>query len=340
MTAPAAPGRAFATVVYGDGAHACEAAVLGAVLRRLEPDTQRLALTHDVSEETRAILAVGEIWQIRNASTPPTYLPYQPLQQSSWHRQSPASRKVDLWALPFEAVMFWDVDHVPTLGHGVQTQQLRKLRLQQLWQLLDNGTTTVARAESPGCFNSGLMVLRPDRAQHAALLHHLKQPPDAADLRRCSKGADQPLLNLVFQKWRNYCPARAKNGPCVWGDMLSLMMRGELNGSLACPGPLYHQADSWHFFDATATGPWHFGIGCGSEAGAGGGAMLGRNGTQRPPCSSHARVRLPRCHTLASLHTRWWDRFRELPTSTQQRCTRRLAAVTPRSGSSRSPGRV
>jgi hypothetical protein len=347
--------RAFATIVYGDGPHACAAAVLGRALRILDATIPRVAVVPpDVSIETRDILLRGGLWVLFNASTQDTWLSYQDVRGSEFQRRSPASRKIDLWALPYDAVAFFDVDHVPLVEGRAHAMARRRGALEALWALLAGPTRLVARGEGPMCFNSGLMVLKPSRHQHAALGQILQSMPNRSRFRRCPRGADQPLLNLAFPRWSNLClPHHEQN--CTWREGYLWINRGEAHplsiggdGRLRCmlaqgamhvpfPTDFWDGADSWHFWDPIGGRPWgmtqclraSMGAGdpvgsaqCTRDTGVVKGASPSRGAVKD---ASPSRGHVPSCATaLVTILGYWWSGFNSLPVRTRQACAARF----------------
>ena len=192
------PNEAYATIVAQDGWHACSAAVLGRILQRLDPTRRRAVLVHKVSTATRAMLRRDDLWEVVTMEHP-FRLPQSTLPWFSTLR----ALQAQLWSLPYERVLYFDTDHLPL---PVQVH-----RLTGLWKAAEN-TALAAPSEgdlSVGCFNSGMMLLRPgkdtmSKLQEAAA--HLEKPHARKELlalrRRCPNGwnLDQPLINYVFPR--------------------------------------------------------------------------------------------------------------------------------------------
>eukprot|EP00629_Pelagomonadales_sp_RCC1024_P004003 CAMPEP_0119266374 /NCGR_PEP_ID=MMETSP1329-20130426/4887_1 /TAXON_ID=114041 /ORGANISM="Genus nov. species nov., Strain RCC1024" /LENGTH=278 /DNA_ID=CAMNT_0007266249 /DNA_START=119 /DNA_END=951 /DNA_ORIENTATION=- len=213
----AARNESYAVLVYGDGGAALGALVLGSVLRRADPARSRVALVAGIPEATRDALATA--WDVREAVAFSEF-GVDPLEAGAW-----PGRKLDLWRLPFERVLYLDADIIP-LEHPRLRQQLDRV-------FGSLGAAPIAALESrPGCFNGGFLLVRPgatERARYAAAVAGARR--NAA-----CEGHDQPVLNYAFDgRWarvKSWRPAKA---------------------TAACKA-LPQTPDAFHFFRSSA--PW------------------------------------------------------------------------------------
>ena len=253
----AANTEAYATLVYGDTSLACSAFVLGTVLRTVDPARPRIALIHQVSERVRSILSAA--WTLHEGSPATTSSrQLRPRRhQRGWRTKAArkarqarkagttdtksatrknerllrkATRKNELWRLPFSRVMYFDADAMvlpSTIGHD------RGERLRALWRQseaaelsatparlgaqdikdLDDCQAAFLRTNKLAntCFNTGLMVLRPSAATFARLdeidpIRALEQPEPYTG--RSCPGFDQRFLNRAFPNWSRLLPWR------------------------------------------------------------------------------------------------------------------------------------
>eukprot|EP00316_Scyphosphaera_apsteinii_P005681 CAMPEP_0119346122 /NCGR_PEP_ID=MMETSP1333-20130426/107844_1 /TAXON_ID=418940 /ORGANISM="Scyphosphaera apsteinii, Strain RCC1455" /LENGTH=258 /DNA_ID=CAMNT_0007358621 /DNA_START=854 /DNA_END=1631 /DNA_ORIENTATION=- len=184
--------QAYATVIHGDGPHACGAAVLGQVLQEIDSRRPRAIIAINVSAETQELLSDSGLWQLHV---------YADMEYNwrFWGQKNaylePSSRKAALWDLPFERVLFFDSDHLP-LPSSTAAQ-----RLQALWNLEGPIVAAVNAAQGirDPCFNGGLLLLHPDpkvARQYKELVkarqrtHNFPCRPD-----------DQAFLNKLFPIW-------------------------------------------------------------------------------------------------------------------------------------------
>ena len=175
-------GEAYATIVAQDGAHACSAVVLGRILRRIDPRRRRAVLLHQASRTTRAMLRRDSLWEVFNMP-PPFKLPQS---QLPWFGTLHALQ-AQLWSLPFKRVLYFDTDHLPlpSAPH----------RLLGLWTSHETSPLAAPSEGDKGCFNSGMMLLRPSPATMDKLrtsAEHLERRearPELLELRRrCPTG--------------------------------------------------------------------------------------------------------------------------------------------------------
>ena len=313
---------AYATIVVYDGPHACTAAVLGRILRRQDPTRPRAALIHRVSNATKAMLTADNLWELHHMRKP------FPLPQSALWPRKPViwGFQAQLWSLKqFRRVLFFDADHIPL-------PDLAPSRLAALWDGLGEGQLGAA-PEGPsspqGCFNSGMMLLRP----HAGTLSGLKRTAERLMLNssraellqlraRCPTGwnLDQPLLNAHFARgewvgltnWRVMTPFVAVYDACNVDSSAGLLKH----------------ADSFHYMHPAR--PWQQSSEC---------ALYGANCmpaallAPRPEFqSSELRswriwtARASGCHVWAAVAAAWWTDFLGLPSATREACMPRISS--------------
>ena len=301
-------GEVYATIVVYDGPYACSAAVLGSVLRRLDAKRRRVALIYNVSAETVAMLTADQIWEVHQMPHP-FVLP----QSALWSRRPPLwGFQAQLWSLPFRRVLFFDADHMPL-------PDTPPARLLQLWDHhagLQSLAAILEGTPQHGCFNSGLMMLRP----RLSMLHEIGREATqlqvnttrmspSTSLRllreRCPTGwnLDQPLLNAVFRPghWTQLTAWRAAT-PYSVSDICNVSVETE-----AAP-----HMDSFHFMHPVR--PWEqssrcalFGAGCGAATNTAG---------------------VPDCHLWGTVSTMWWTNFLQLPSATRKACQMRLPSTS------------
>ena len=135
--------EAYATIVAQDGWHACSAAVLGRILRRIDPSRPRAVLVHKVSSATRALLKREGLWDVVSMHHP-FKLPQSAL---PWFGTLHALQ-AQLWSLPYRRVLYLDTDHLPLVpqhllgiwrwsseGVGTKTTEIWKWN-PVLWRLM------------------------------------------------------------------------------------------------------------------------------------------------------------------------------------------------------------
>ena len=204
---------AYATIVVHDGPHACTAAVLARALKRVDPSRRRVALVDNISAETEAVLLADGLWEVQRMEQP-FVLP----QSALWPRKPPIwGFQAQLWTLPFRQVLFFDADHIPLARLSNSTSNVRSGARQRLLGLWSQAPETPLAAlgegdAAHGCFNSGMMRIRPDLATFArmkamaARMRHVELASNRDELDglrvRCPTGwnLDQPLLNHYFPK--------------------------------------------------------------------------------------------------------------------------------------------
>ena len=320
--------EAYATIVANDGAHACSAVVLGRILQRLDPPRRRAVLVHKTSTATRAMLQRDGLWEIVTMpdpfDLPQSVLPwFKPLQ----------ALQAQLWSLPFRRVLYFDTDHLPLPGPSPH-------RLLGLWSSADRALLA-APSEGPlerGCFNSGMMMLRPspstlDQLREAAKhLARRESRPELLALRgRCPNGwnLDQPLINHVFPrgKWdRLYSGAR--NHETLWRMATTFhVLHG--GGPKLCEAPSTNSwaevADSFHYMQPFR--PWEharsscaiFGVGC-----------LRQSDLERFEKEAHFKNASAafepwlNCSLWDAAASRWWVEFVQLNARTRSTCMKRI----------------
>ena len=314
----------YATLVYGDGPFACGAAVLGSVLRRVDPSRPRTAVVWNAS--ARALRALAGTWDVFDGP---------PVRKERWSSLRPgvvkvkdgvpSNRKRGLWLLlRFRRVLFFDVDDVPLVPAFVEgaapstttsatssVAAAARARLDALFAVegLDaapRGPVLAAkrdeRSPTRRCFNSGMMVLKPD---YETYLAYENASLAAGDLYRdkgkagLCPGHDQPILNHVFSDWLEITEAN-------W----STATPGRTNRGCAPYDDVATAADSYHFFlDST---PWCAETAAGCDPNDLGTCPADAGGT----CAGHAGP------TVA-----WWRALDDLPRTARDACR----ALLPRS---------
>eukprot|EP00310_Coccolithus_braarudii_P018119 CAMPEP_0183339864 /NCGR_PEP_ID=MMETSP0164_2-20130417/6631_1 /TAXON_ID=221442 /ORGANISM="Coccolithus pelagicus ssp braarudi, Strain PLY182g" /LENGTH=206 /DNA_ID=CAMNT_0025509929 /DNA_START=69 /DNA_END=686 /DNA_ORIENTATION=- len=192
--------ESYATLVYGESAHACAAAVLVRVLRELDARRHITVVAYNISAATVRLL---------EASAPRinVVLHGQATLRAIDSAVAVHARKMWLWALPFVAVLYFDADHIPTLvssQRGSRTGALarRRAALDRVWNL--NGELVASHLPQKSmfsCFNGGFMRLSPSLqtvVRHTTLL---ESGVPSASQRRCPHGMDRPYLNHLFPRW-------------------------------------------------------------------------------------------------------------------------------------------
>ena len=209
----------------------------------------------------------------------------------------PSNRKRGLWLLPFDRVVFFDVDNVPLPGPSL------KRKLDALFAGLDGAGhfALLARRDERSarrCFNSGMMALRPGRAAYAA---YDAASLDAAALRRDAgpgglcPGHDQPILNHAFPDW-----VAVDDGG--WATSTPGRANRDCGANVA--------GESYHFFLNSA--PWCAELPEGCDP-----ADLGTCGAGGP-CRGHA----------AAVRA-WWAALDGLPEPARGLCRAALPASAP-----------
>ena len=314
-------GDAYATIVVYDGPHACSAAALGRVLSAIDPSRRRAALVYNVSRKTRAVLTGDGLWEL-HIMQPPFVLPQSvlwPLRPPLWGFQA------QLWGLPFRRVLFFDADHLPLLD-------VKPERLTHLWEHLKVPVKSIgALSEGPGshgCFNSGLMLLRPRPSTLAAIeleaerlkvnSSRMSYGARLAQLQsRCPTGwnLDQPLLNSVF-------------GPTMWVEMKkywryanSYSVLSEGTCHVSTTAALAEHFDSFHFMHPVR--PWEqsnecalFGAGC---------------AVRTSSVDADWSARAQNCTVWGAIAAAWWLPFMRLTGKTRALCRPRVRPLDERS---------
>lgn len=317
-------GEAYATIVANDGWHACSAAVLGRILKRLDANRQRVVLVHKVSSSTRALLQRDGLWEAFTMDAP-FRLPQSTL---PWFGTLFALQ-AQLWSLPFRRVLYFDTDHVPLLSSPH--------RLLSLWK--ENASVPLAAPTEgtleAGCFNSGMMLLHPGRKRLGKLrdaaeyLERKESRPELLALRRrCPYGwnLDQPLINYVFPRGAWEALKTDTHGRATpWRMVTSFnLLHGARPTELCNTRRLPDVADSMHYMAPFR--PWlrseeHtscilFGSNC-----------LTREDVERFALATHFAnysVFWPwlNCTFWASAAATWWSEFVRLDQRTRQVCRR------------------
>jgi hypothetical protein len=327
--------EAYATIVAGDGSHACQAAVLGHALRQLDPHRPRLALVHNVSDATRHVLQANNLWHVVQMAqptlSPQTYLrvPYVWQNKSrTWGFGRIPALQLELWSLPHERVLYFDCDHLPILGTAT--------RLHSLWRTPRDVILAAAPEAGRGCFNSGMMLLQPRGVKYADLhllwkrLARAESHPRLFELRRrCPTGwnLDQPILNLAFEQtwswsttwrsWRMLTPfwfdAGRRDQLCD-GPTLSDRALSKLGESFHFYAPFrpWEKRGSKRMADCLARGQQKCDL---------------RNATHQQAAATSVRTASgAKCTgVLAAAVAVWWSHLRKLPSATRQTCAARIA---------------
>ena len=176
-------------------------------------------------------------------------------------------RKLDLWRLPYDKVLYLDadtmlVDHAGTLSKS----------LAGLWALPLKKGEIGALSNGAGCFNGGMLLLRPAASTFGAYEAALAQNA----LKKTCEGHDQPLLNHVFDG--------------AWTDLHKKWRL--LKVTQSCDRLEHATPDAVHFFAASA--PWRGGCR----------ACLAEN----KACSHRHGLRDAACAqaSLLEAQRRWW----------------------------------
>ena len=298
-----AGSRAFATVLHGDGAHACGAAVLSANLHALEPTVPITVVASSIGRGTRAILESTGTLRVQHARPMPHAL--------AKDRQYPA-QKDELWALPYHKVLYFDIDHVPVVGDGTRR------RLAALWELLPPHAELAAVTEGRQsanwpCFNSGMLLLRPSRQTRQRLdsVHPLQRLACNTAL---VAGTDQPKLNHVFA--RNWSRIRAHH----WRLANSARTPRDACEEAVKTRQLTERADSFHFFSGRngVSLPWRWGC----EQCAARSQFCSVRGATLNATARRTNEACPAAYVAS--HVAWWAAFARLPALTQALCRDRM----------------
>lgn len=285
------PREAYATLMYGDGPFACGAAVLGRALRDADPARPRVCVVWNVSEATRSILR--STWSLFDGPSV-TKVRYGASGALKVKDGVPANRKAGLWLLPYDRVLFLDVDDVP----------FPTARLDLLWNKYgDSERLAAVPFEREGltqrCFNSGLMLLRPSAKAYASYTE------EALRLHRHQRGLcpghDQPALNRAFHDWR---AISSKD----WSTATPGRAKRRCSSTLA---DLSREFDAYHFFLDSV--PWCADTSAGCAPG-----LADACPSQTGICTAHAAA------TRA-----WWDMLERLPAPARGACRARLSGRPP-----------
>lgn len=300
------PTAALTTIAYGHGdvLYACAAATWSVLWAQRSRWPRVAVVSGNESSEAIAVLESTGLRVVRDGAAF--------TMGRNDHDGIPSSRKHPLWALPYQSVLFFDVDHIPISdGHGLSGlldllgQPGPTLAATHLPQRNTSQRASVSDSRS-SCFNSGLMVLRPSRSTHERISAMI--PPSNA---RCSVGHDQPLLNEAFP-------------PGSWAEV------GLERWSVATPQVLAQRClhagayDSVHFFSNAP--PWASDCGLRAVHQAPLSPACSCVGPARVQCnlSSEAARRRAGCFTLLDAHAEWWRGFDRLPASAKEICEARF----------------
>ena len=297
--------RAHVTLVFGDGVHACAAAVNAVSLAHVDASADRVAVATNISNATRAILRHG--WRIAESSAPAA-------------TRKPFEELAAVLQAPYERVAYWDADHfvLPSAAAVINMQRLWSF---QPGKLLASAETYQATS---WCFSSGLVVFRPSPARYRAFLELSRnastagrKPHPRTPLGRCWDGGYQGLLNALWPEnddkwllnprsspWRLLTPENGVSMGCPTDGRLSDGDQGEGPG-----------ADSYHFFGRAA--PW--GTDCGGCALRGLVCNLAQIERRGRPWQHAVRC------GYGAAQAAWYSAFLRLPASIRAECFRRIA---------------
>ncbi|PIS57961.1 hypothetical protein CJI97_001017 [Candidozyma auris] len=119
---------------------------------------------------------------------------------TSWHHAHSATfTKLQLWALDYDKVLYLDCDTLPRAPSGAQVTDLLAL------ELSPGAVAAAPEAAWPDTFNTGVMVLKPDKGVYGEMLNKLSTL-ESYD------GGDQGFLNGFF----NPCPDWLANAIAQW----------------------------------------------------------------------------------------------------------------------------
>ena len=188
--------ESYAVLLYGHHGHTAGAMVLGAVLRRADPGRARTALVANISDAARASLGGGGLWDLVESDS---FRRYGVDTEATDYASVWPGRKLDLWALPYDTVVYMDLD-IMLLESATLRAHLDGLFRSELAAPGGGGPGSVVALKSRGdCLNSGTMVLRPHAATFEALEATLN---DAGRWKASCPGHDQKVLNAVFDgRW-------------------------------------------------------------------------------------------------------------------------------------------
>ena len=99
--------ESYAVLLYGHHGHTAGAMVLGAVLRRADPGRARTALVANISDAARASLGGGGLWDLVESDS---FRRYGVDTEATDYASVWPGRKLDLWALPYDTVVYMDLD--------------------------------------------------------------------------------------------------------------------------------------------------------------------------------------------------------------------------------------
>ena len=134
--------QSYATLVYGDGEYACAAAVLARVLRELDEHRPITFVAHNVSSATVRLLSAEGSRVVQGPPLRHVMRGRVTVTGSAAAGElvlAESTRKMLLWSLPFDKVLFLDADHHPTVrvrdtAHRASLA-LRRAALSRVWSL-------------------------------------------------------------------------------------------------------------------------------------------------------------------------------------------------------------
>ena len=275
--AAAAKNETYAVLAYGRGGGP-PCFVLGSVLKRVDPGRSRTALVYGVSDDARAALRAGG-WAVAEAASFKTHRIDGDAANDLGKATAWPGRKLDLWRLPYDKVLYLDadtmlVDHAGTLSKS----------LAGLWALPLKKGEIGALSNGAGCFNGGMLLLRPAASTFGAYEAALAQNA----LKKTCEGHDQPLLNHVFDG--------------AWTDLHKKWRLMKVTQS--CDRLEHATPDAVHFSAASA--PWRGGCR----------ACLAEN----KACSHRHGLRDAACAqaSLLEAQRRWWREVDALPAAARR----------------------
>ena len=242
--------------------------------------------------------------------------------------------QAQLWSLPFSRVLYFDTDHLP-----LSSSPHRLLGLWKAPQHADLAAPSEGDLKA-GCFNSGMMLLRPGPTTMARIeseAARLARPEAKQELlnlkRRCPTGwnLDQPLINHAFSGAWEQLYSGAHAGSTLWRMATTFhLLHGERAKRLCgvrSPNNFAEVADSFHYMAPFR--PWmhserqgtcvQFGTDC-----------LRHVDVERFAQDTHfangSAMFAPwlNCSIWPSAATVWWSEFMHLDGRTRQVCQRRM----------------
>ena len=174
-----------ATIVHGDGVHACAAAVNGAQLRQIDPKRSRVVYAFNISPKTRSILMAS--WDVRDMSAGTNLL------RSRKTVLFDARRMQDQPEL-FSRVLYWDTDMLPMTG------RFSGANIDALFSVSPEADI-VASPEGPGCFNAGFFLYKPSLVRREQYMRIIESatPPRTCGAFRNLVDDDQRAMNALYK---------------------------------------------------------------------------------------------------------------------------------------------